>query len=64
MVDGVTRFTSADVIKKYALNSSANVVRVKEALMKKELISFTDNDEPFFLDTLFRYWLVNSYFAG
>lgn len=64
MVEGVTRFTSADVIRKYSLNSSANVVRVKDALMKKELISFTDNDEPVFLDPLFKYWLINRYFAA
>lgn len=63
MLDGITRFTAADVIRKYKLNSSANVVRVKEALMKKELITFTDNDEAVFLDPLFRYWLTNYYFV-
>jgi len=63
MIEGVTRFTAAEVIRKYSLNSSANVVRVKEALMKKELITFNDNDEASFLDPLFRYWLVNFYFA-
>ncbi|MCQ2144970.1 MAG: hypothetical protein MJY72_04445 [Bacteroidales bacterium] len=63
MLEGVTRFTAADVIRKYKLNSSANVVRVKEALMKKELITFTDNDEAVFLDPLFKYWLTNYYFV-
>lgn len=63
VIDGVTRFTSADVIRKYRLNSSANVVRVKEALMKKELISFNEQDEPVILDVLFKYWLEKFYFA-
>lgn len=63
MIEGATKFTSADIIRKYGLNSSANVVRVKEALMKKELITFTDNDEALFLDPLFKYWLINFYFA-
>jgi len=63
MIEGVNKFTSAEVIRKYKLNSSANVVRVKDALMKKELITFTDNDEPVFLDPLFKYWLINTYFA-
>ena len=47
----------------YSLNSSANVSRVKDALMKKEIISFTDKDEPVILDILFRYWLENRYFV-
>lgn len=63
VIDGVTRFTSAEVIRKYRLNSSANVVRVKEALMKKELVTFNEQDEPVILDVLFKYWLEKFYFA-
>ncbi len=63
VLDGVTKFTASDVIRKYKLNSSANVSRVKEALMKKEIITFTDKDEPVLLDTLFKYWLETKYFA-
>ena len=63
IIDGVTRFTASDVIRSYSLNSSANVSRVKDALMKKEIISFTDKDEPVILDILFRYWLENRYFV-
>ena len=33
-LDGVKRFSASDVIEKYALNSSANVRRVKDALKK------------------------------
>lgn len=63
-IDGVGRFTSADVIKKYSLNSSANVARVKDALMKKEIITFDDGDNLRLLDPLFHYWLENIYFSN
>ena len=61
-VDGVTRFSSADVIRKYELNSSANVKRVKDALMKKEILQFDAADVPSILDPLFEYWVRKYYF--
>ena len=62
VLDGVTKFSSVDVIGKYHLNSSANVRRVKEALMKKEILTFNENDEPEVLDPLFEYWVNKEYF--
>ena len=61
-VDGVTRFSSADVIRRYGLNSSANVKRVKDALMKKEVLVFDENDTPSLMDPLFEYWVKKYYF--
>ena len=61
-VDGVTRFSSADVIRKYGLNSSANVKRVKDALMKKEVLLFDEDDKPSIIDPLFEYWVRKYYF--
>ena len=61
-LDGVVRFSSTDVIEKYALNSSANVRRVKYALKKKEIITFNEKDEPVVLDPLFEYWVRKYYF--
>jgi len=61
-IDGVTRFSSADVIHKYGLNSSANVKRVKDALMKKEVLVFDENDNPVLEDPLFEYWVKKYYF--
>ena len=61
-VDGVTRFSSADVIRKYGLNSSANVKRVKDALMKKEVLQFDEDDKPSIIDPLFEYWVRKYYF--
>lgn len=61
-LEGVVRFSSTDVIEKYALNSSANVRRVKDALKKKEIITFNEKDEPVVLDPLFEYWVRKYYF--
>ena len=63
VLDGVIKFSASDVIEKYRLNSSANVRRVKDALRKKEVITFNEKDEPVILDPLFEYWLENHYFA-
>ena len=62
VVDGHTKFSSAEVIEKYGLNSSANVKRLREALCKKEIITFDENDSPVILDPLFEYWVSRYYF--
>ena len=62
VIDGVVKFSASDVIDKYGLNSSANVRRVKDALKKKEVLTFNDKDEPVILDPLFEYWITKYYF--
>lgn len=62
VIDGHTKFSSAEVIHHYNLNSSANVRRIKDALCKKEILTFNDNDEPQILDPLFEYWVTKYYF--
>lgn len=62
VLDGVVKFSASDVIEKYHLNSSANVRRVKDALKKKEILTFNEKDEPVILDPLFEYWLAKYYF--
>jgi uncharacterized protein len=63
VLDGYTKFSTAEVIRKYALNSSANVRRLKDALMKKEILTFVGEEgRPVILDPLFEYWLRNYYF--
>ena len=62
-LDGVVRFSASDVIEKYELNSSANVRRVKDALKKKEVLTFNEKDEPEILDPLFEYWLRKHFFG-
>ena len=61
-VDGVSRFSSTAIIQRYGLNSSANVKRVKDALMKKEVLLFDEDDKPIIIDPLFEYWVKKYYF--
>ena len=61
-LDGHARFSSAEVIKRYGLNSSANVRRLKDALCKKEILTFDEEDNPVLLDPLFEYWVRKFYF--
>lgn len=62
VVEGEYRFSAADSIRRYGLNSSANVKRVKDALMKKEVLTFDEKEHPAFLDPLFEYWVRKYYF--
>lgn len=54
---GETRYTTADVILRYRLGSSANVIRVKNALEQKEVI---DTMEPtvHFSDPMYKIWFA------
>lgn len=61
--DGETRLNSQDTIEKYRLNTSANVHRLKEALLKKEVITLNGNDVPQIIDPLFKLWLKTRYFT-
>ncbi len=62
VLDGVVKLSSSEVVEKYGLNSSANVRRVKDALKKKEVLTFNEKDEPVIFDPLFEYWVSNFYF--
>ena len=63
IVDGHSKFSGADVIHRYCLNSSANVRRLKDALCKKEIITFDEDDNPRIIDPLFEYWVTRNYFG-
>lgn len=63
VLEGVTKFSSADILDKYNLNSSANVNRLKEALTKKEIITFNENKEAVFMDPLLKLWFVKYFFV-
>lgn len=62
VVDGTTRFSTAETMERYHLNSSAGVARSKEALMKKEVLTFDQDDNARIIDPLFDYWLRHYYF--
>jgi AAA+ ATPase superfamily predicted ATPase len=62
LVAGETALSSAEVIEKYHLASSANVTRSRKSLIDKEIL---DNNAGMvsFQDPIFRYWLENYFFA-
>ncbi len=62
VLDGVVKFSSAEIIAKYGLHSSANVKRVREALLKKEVITDGEGGRMVFLDPLFEYWIRSRFF--
>ncbi|MCL2097614.1 MAG: hypothetical protein FWH23_02495 [Bacteroidales bacterium] len=61
IVDGVLRFSSAENLQRYELHSSANVARVREALEKKEILSFDRYNMPTFIDPVFELWYRNRF---
>ncbi len=57
MANGVTSgFSRKDIIKKYRLESSANVQAIKKSLLKRDLID-VDGGKTTFNDSLFKLWL-------
>ena len=62
IADGVQKLSSAEMMDRYRLNSSANVFRVKDALQKKEVISFDGEENARIIDPLFAWWLRYYYF--
>ena len=60
MSSGVKKFSSNEAIREFNLGSSANIKRVREALIEKEVIDII-NDSPEFSDPLFRIWFWRIY---
>ena len=63
IVDGIRKFSSAETMERYRLNSSAGVARSREALAKRELVVFDEEDNARLTDPLFEYWLRYYYFV-
>lgn len=68
VLEGQPKFTGADVIEHYGLNSSANVKRLREALEKKEIVTFSQDASGSetaakVIDPLFEYWAKTCYFG-
>lgn len=61
MCHNVKQFSSAETIVNYKLGTSANVIRIKEALEAKEIIDLM-GQAPEFMDPLFKTWLTSVYF--
>ncbi len=63
VIDGEERLSSSAIVERYSLNSSANVKRLKDALVKKEVLWFDEKDIPHIQDPVFELWLRKEYFA-
>lgn len=62
LLDGVEKFSSKEMLDKYALGSSSNVVRIKKALENKEIIDIMAG-EILLLDPMYKSWLITCYFT-
>ena len=61
---GETRFTSADVLRRYDLGTSANVKNLRTAMLGRDLIDSTPQDGISLQDPIFAYWLKERYCKG
>jgi hypothetical protein len=61
VLQGETLLTSNEVLKQYRLGTSANVGRIKNALMSKEIIDINGKQVEI-LDPIFKLWLKEDYF--
>ena len=62
ILNGERKFSKTEVLERYHLNSSANVNRLKEALTKKEIVTFVSKNTIEFNDTLLKPWFENYFF--
>ncbi len=61
VISGVTKFSATDTLEKYQLGTSANVSRIKKALIGKEIIDDQGGNIEI-LDPIFEIWLNKYYF--
>lgn len=60
LCDNVKQLSAADTLREYKLGTSANVNRIKESLVKKEIIDITPSNIEF-IDPLFKLWFSKIY---
>ena len=57
--DGVRNFSSAEILAKYNLGTSANIKNLRKAVLEKDLVDIFPDNHIEFQDPLFEYWLKN-----
>jgi hypothetical protein len=62
LIFGEVKLSSTEVIQKYSLGTSANVSRIRKALIDKEIIDQTAGDIQI-LDPIYKAWLQKFYFT-
>lgn len=62
VVEGINNsFSSQQILKKYKLGASSNVIKIKRTLVRKEIIDMKQG-KPIILDPAFELWLKRIYF--
>jgi AAA+ ATPase superfamily predicted ATPase len=61
VLNGETSFSSQEVLKNYKLGTSANLKKIKNMLLSKEIIDIQDKTITL-LDPVFKLWLTEDYF--
>ena len=61
LTDNVDQLSSQSTVLEYRMGTSANVVKIKKMLMRKEIIDIQGNQITF-LDPLYKYWLRQYFF--
>ncbi|MBL7111008.1 MAG: ATP-binding protein [Bacteroidales bacterium] len=61
LLDEVPQLSASDILRSYKLGTSANVLRMKQALSNKEIIDI-QGDNVSFQDPVFKHWLKKYYF--
>ncbi|HLF62272.1 MAG TPA: hypothetical protein VI603_00865 [Saprospiraceae bacterium] len=61
VIDEETHLSSKETIETYQLGSSSNVLRIKDALIRKEILD-VEETRLYFLDPLYKQWLIRYYF--
>jgi len=63
LIDGQEYLSAQATIKTYNLGTSANVIRIREALVNREIIDASGGGIQF-LDPVFKHWLACRYFTS
>jgi hypothetical protein len=62
LLDEQPHLSSKATIETYKLGTSANVIRIREALLEKEILDHTGEGLKF-LDPCYAHWLKTRYFT-
>lgn len=62
--DGVTNFSSKEVLINYQLGTSANIKNLKKAATEKDLVDILPGNRIELQDPVFEYWLKHTYRTG
>lgn len=61
VADGVTNFSSKEVLSKYQLGTSANIKNLRKVATEKDLIDIQPGNKIELQDPVFEYWLKHIY---